>query len=307
MTGLSFENVTKRYGGTAPAVAAVSLSVAPGELVALLGPSGSGKSTLLRLLSGLESPDEGRVRIGDRDVTDEPPRTRGVGMVFQSYALFEHMTAERNVAFGLEVRREKDALAQARALLARVGLADRTGYLPKDLSGGERQRVALARALAIEPAVLALDEPFSAVDPVRRAELREWVRDLRRERPITTILVTHDHEEAMELADRIAVMDGGRIHQVGTPEEIYWAPATEFVAGFVGSSSRLSTADGPRFVRPEAVRLTDGREARVEEIRFMGGYVRVVLALPDGQRLVAHVPPDQAPAQGGEVGLDWVI
>ncbi len=239
------ENVVRHFGGTA-ALEGVSLALRPGEFAALLGPSGSGKTTLLRILAGLDFPDAGSVRIGGQDVAAVPARLRGVGVVFQHYALFRHMTVAENVAFGLRVRPRRQRPPEAeidrrvRSLLELVQIPDLAGRYPEQISGGQRQRVALARALAIEPQLLLLDEPFGALDAVIRKDVRRWVRGLHDRLGITSILVTHDQEEAMELADRIAVMDRGRILQFATPRALLDAPENAFVAGFVGDSARLA-------------------------------------------------------------------
>jgi sulfate transport system ATP-binding protein len=241
---LSLEKVEKSFGRF-KAVDGVSLEIASGEFLTLLGPSGSGKTTLLRILGGLEFPDGGRVLFDGDDVTDRAAGAREVGFVFQNYALFRHMTAAKNVAFGLEVRprrsRPDAATIQARveALLARVGLSGLGARYPAQLSGGQRQRVALARALAIEPRILLLDEPFGALDARVRKELRRWLRTLHAELGLTSILVTHDQEEAFELADRVAVIDGGKLVQIGTPQQVYDAPASPFVHEFLGEANRF--------------------------------------------------------------------
>ena len=228
-------NITKRFGDFT-ALDDVGVEVADGSLTALLGPSGSGKSTLLRIIAGLETPDSGRVLIGDRDVTGVVPQQRGIGFVFQHYAAFKHLTVRRNVAFGLEIRKRPKAEIRERVdeLLALVQLNGFADRYPAQLSGGQRQRMALARALAIEPQVLLLDEPFGALDATVRKELRVWLRRLHEEQHVTTILVTHDQEEAMDVADQIVVMNHARVEQTGDPREIYDHPANEFVMGFVG-------------------------------------------------------------------------
>lgn len=236
---IEVRGVTKRFGSFT-ALEDVSLRIPSGELVALLGPSGSGKTTLLRILAGLEVPDAGQVLFDGEDVTGRHPRERRVGFVFQHYALFRHMTVFENIAFGLRVRprslRPSEAEIRRRVeellhLVRLEGLADR---YPHELSGGQRQRVALARALAVEPRVLLLDEPFGALDAQVRMELRRWLRRLHERIGLTSVFVTHDQEEALELADRVAIFHQGRIQQVGTPEEVYEHPATPFVCGFLG-------------------------------------------------------------------------
>jgi sulfate transport system ATP-binding protein len=241
---LIVENVSKRFERF-PALSQVSLNVAKGEFIALLGPSGSGKTTLLRVLAGLERPDEGRVEFDDEDFLALTPRARRVGMVFQHYALFRHMTVAQNVGYGLKVRPAKDRPARAeirdrvQALLALVQLDGLEKRFPAQLSGGQRQRVALARALAIEPRMLLLDEPFGALDTKVRKELRHELRRIHRETGVTTLFVTHDQEEAMDLADRVAILSAGKIQQFGAPAEIAAAPASAFVFQFLGDAGQL--------------------------------------------------------------------
>jgi sulfate/thiosulfate transport system ATP-binding protein len=268
------------------AVEGVTLSVAEGSLTALLGPSGSGKSTLLRIIAGLEIPDAGTVSIDGTDVTSARPQDRGIGFVFQHYAAFTHMTVWQNVAFGLRIRKRPRLEVRERVdeLLALVGLTKWADQRPDQLSGGQRQRMALARALAVEPRVLLLDEPFGALDANVRGELRRWLRRLHDEQGVTTVLVTHDQEEAMEVADTIAVMNAGRIEQIGSPREVYDKPATDFVMGFLGPVSEL---DG-RLVRPHDVSVSltpsdDATEAMVTRVIHLGFEVRVELELPQGE------------------------
>ncbi|MDP2710291.1 MAG: TOBE-like domain-containing protein [Solirubrobacteraceae bacterium] len=288
---ITVDTVSKRFGEYT-ALDAVSLEVPEGSLTALLGPSGSGKSTLLRIIGGLELPDAGVIRIDGEDVTKVPPQRRGIGFVFQHYAAFRHMTVRDNVAFGLTVRKQPKARIEARTseLLGIVGLAGYAERYPNQLSGGQRQRMALARALAVEPRVLLLDEPFGALDAKVRAELREWLRRLHEEVEVTTLLVTHDQEEAMSIADRIAVMDNARIEQVGGPRELYDRPANPFVAGFLGAVSQL----GDRLVRPhdiliETDALDGGLEAQVQRVVHLGFEVRVELMLTDGAEVSAQL------------------
>lgn len=233
---IEIDEISKQFGTTA-ALNPVSLSIPSGALVALLGPSGSGKTTLLRILGGLEFPTSGRVRFDGQDATGLTVQERRAGFVFQSYALFRHMTVFENVAFGMRVRRKpKDAIGKrVRELLHLVRLEGLEQRYPSQLSGGQRQRVALARALAVEPRVLLLDEPFGALDAKVRQELRQWLRQLHNEIPLTTVFVTHDQEEAFEVADRVVVMRGGRIEQTGTPQEVFDHPATPFVMDFLGN------------------------------------------------------------------------
>ncbi len=276
--------VSKQFGEFA-ALEDVSVSVDEGSLTALLGPSGSGKSTLLRIIAGLEDPDSGTVAIDGNDVTAARPQDRGIGFVFQHYAAFTHMTVWQNVAFGLKIRKRPKPEVSERVdeLLALVGLTKWADQRPDQLSGGQRQRMALARALAVQPRVLLLDEPFGALDANVRAELRRWLRRLHDEQGVTTVLVTHDQEEAMEVADTIAVMNAGRIEQVGSPRDVYDKPATDFVMGFLGPVSEI---DG-RLVRPHDVTVSltpseDAIEAMVTRVVHLGFEVRVELELPEG-------------------------
>jgi sulfate transport system ATP-binding protein len=293
---ISVSGVSKDYGDFA-ALSDVSIDIEPGSLTALLGPSGSGKSTLLRVIAGLEVPDAGTVIIEDRDVTDVPPQRRDIGFVFQHYAAFKHMTVRDNVAFGLKVRKRPKAEITAKVdeLLGIVGLAGYQERYPSQLSGGQRQRMALARALAVEPKVLLLDEPFGALDANVRAELRAWLRRLHEEVHVTTVLVTHDQEEAMELADRIVVLNAGQIEQTGAPRELYDAPANEFVMSFLGPVARL----GDGLVRPHDLVLRpdpDGSsiEAQVSRIVHLGFEVRVELELAGDGAVAAQLTRSEA-------------
>jgi sulfate/thiosulfate transport system ATP-binding protein len=287
--------VTKRFGEFV-ALDDVSLEVEEGSLTALLGPSGSGKSTLLRIIAGLEYPDQGEIRIFGEDATGVKPQKRGVGFVFQHYAAFKHMTVRDNVAFALTIRKRPKAEIRERVaeLLKLVQLEPFADRYPSQLSGGQRQRMALARALAVEPKVLLLDEPFGALDARVRGELREWLRRLHDDVHVTTIFVTHDQEEAMEVADQIAVMNKGRIEQVGDPRDLYELPETEFVMSFVGPVNRV---DGS-WVRPHDLELqldpNDGAvEAMVDRVVHLGFEVRVDLTRFDGEPLRAQVTRDQ--------------
>ena len=311
----------KRLSRHFPDIAAlddVSLDIAPGEFVALVGPSGSGKTTLLRILAGLDYPDEGSVTQNGQDFLAASARERNVGLVFQHYALFRHLTVRENVAFGLRVRprRRRPSREQIRArvdeLLKRVQLADLGNRYPSQLSGGQRQRVALARALAVEPDVLLLDEPFGALDAQVRTALRRWLRELHEELELTTVFVTHDQEEALELADRIVVMNKGRIEQVGRPHEVYQDPATPFVCEFIGRTNRIALerrgdtwsaggwslpagAGGGRFtsavgyVRPEHLSLTvpEGQpawKARLRHVYLAGSIAHLDIYVDDIDR-----------------------
>ncbi len=288
---ITVSNVTKRFGDFV-ALDDVSLEVPDGSLTALLGPSGSGKSTLLRIIGGLEFADAGSVTIHGEDVTRLPPQKRGIGFVFQHYAAFKHMSVRGNVGFGLRIRKEPKERIETRVneLLTIVGLAGLADRYPNQLSGGQRQRMALARALAVEPRVLLLDEPFGALDAKVRAELREWLRRLHEEVHVTTLLVTHDQEEALSIADHIAVMDNARIEQVGGPRELYDRPANRFVMGFLGPVARLDGA----LVRPHDIAIEThsghgGREAQVSRVSHLGFEVRVELQLPEGEPVFAQL------------------
>jgi sulfate transport system ATP-binding protein len=281
---ITAQHITKSFGDF-EALHDVSLEIPSGSLTALLGPSGSGKSTLLRVVAGLEVPDTGSVVIDDVDATGLPPQKRGIGFVFQHYAAFKHMTVFQNVAFGLSVRKRPKAEITERVneLLGIVGLAGYAKRYPSQLSGGQRQRMALARALAVEPSVLLLDEPFGALDAKVRAELRSWLRRLHDEVHVTTVLVTHDQEEAMEVADVIAVMNEGRIEQVGGPRDLYERPANDFVMEFLGPVTRL----GSELVRPHDVKIAPlpepgSSEAQITRVVHLGFEVRVELDLADG-------------------------
>jgi sulfate transport system ATP-binding protein len=293
---IDIQGISKRFGDF-NALDDVSLEVPQGSLTSLLGPSGSGKSTLLRIIAGLEVPDQGRIMIDGEDVSAVRPQKRGIGFVFQHYAAFTHMTVRENVAFGLRIRKRPKDETRDRVdeLLALVGLTKWAQQRPSQLSGGQRQRMALARALAVAPKVLLLDEPFGALDATVRAELRAWLRRLHDEQHVTTVLVTHDQEEAMEVSDRIAVMSTGTIEQVGDPREIYDRPATDFVMGFVGPVSRL----GGSLVRPHDVTISiendhDGIEAMVRRVVHLGFEVRLELELPDGSSARAQLTRAQA-------------
>src|SRR6195952_3363735 len=278
---ISVNSVSKHYGDF-QALHDVSVDIESGSLTALLGPSGSGKSTLLRVIAGLEVPESGSVILEDRDVTRLAPQQRDIGFVFQHYAAFKHLSVRENVAFGLKVRKRPKAEIKEKVdeLLGIVGLGGYQERYPSQLSGGQRQRMALARALAIEPKVLLLDEPFGALDANVRAELRAWLRRLHDEVHVTTVLVTHDQEEAMELADSIVVLNGGKIEQTGAPRELYDAPANDFVMGFLGPVARL----GDDLVRPhDLVIRTEadgaGVEAQISRIIHLGFEVAVEPAL----------------------------
>jgi sulfate transport system ATP-binding protein len=317
---IKVEHLTKRFGDFV-AVDDVDFEAAEGRITALLGPSGSGKSTVLRMIAGLETPTSGRIWMEEEEHTHSAVQDRRVGFVFQHYALFRHMTVEQNVGFGLAVRKAPKDEVRARVdeLLSLVQLAPYRDRYPDQLSGGQRQRVALARALAPRPKVLLLDEPFGALDARVRQDLRRWLDDLHRELGVTSLLVTHDQDEALELAHRVVVMHEGGVEQIGTPAEIYDEPASAFVAGFVGSANVLSgdVVDGHvrigehlvpgaghledgvparAFVRPHDVVVSTGERngrsviATVERVRTLGRVSRVSLRLPDDQVLMAELP-----------------
>jgi sulfate transport system ATP-binding protein len=293
--GITVDGATKRFGDFV-ALDDVSIEVPDGSLMALLGPSGSGKSTLLRVIAGLEEPDSGRVVISDQDMTHVAVQDRNVGFCFQHYAAFKHMTVGDNVGFGLEIRKRPRQEIQQRVheLLALVQLEGLIDRYPSQLSGGQRQRMALARALAVEPEVLLLDEPFGALDARVRTELRQWLRRLHDEVHVTTIFVTHDQEEAMDVAEKIVVMNEGAVEQAGKPTDLYDHPKTEFVMNFVGSANRI----GDRLVRPHDVEIghiPNGRseEAMIDRIVHLGFEVRIEMTLADGSPLTAQLTRPQ--------------
>ena len=293
---ITVEQVTKRFGDFT-ALDDVSIEVPDGSLTALLGPSGSGKSTLLRVIAGLEHPDEGEVVVAGARATHIPARKREIGFVFQHYAAFKHMTVFENVAFGLRIRKRPQTEVRARVeeLLELVGLGGYAKRYPAQLSGGQRQRMALARALAVQPRVLLLDEPFGALDANVRADLRTWLRRLHDQVHVTTVLVTHDQEEAMEVSDRLVVLRDGRVEQVGAPRDLYEAPANDFVMGFLGPVSRV---DG-RLVRPHDLAIIpeprDGaEEAMVRRVLHLGFEVRVEVVLPGGEEVFVQMTRDEA-------------
>ena len=315
MSRIELAGVRKRFGGT-PALDGVDLEAKDGELLVVVGPSGCGKSTLLRCVAGLEAVDEGTIRIGERDVTNVRPAARNVSMVFQSYALFPHLTVQENIAFGLVVREEPKHVVRERVAAASklVGVEAFLERRPYELSGGERQRVALARALVRRPDAYLLDEPLSNLDAGTRVEMRTELRRLHREVGSTMIHVTHDQVEAMTMGDRLAVLDAGRVRQIGTPDEVYSRPADLFVARFLGTPAInvLTVDEAAPFapirqgmllaVRPEHLRLgADGVPARVDLAEVAGSDAYVFL----DRGLVVRVPADSRPAEGAEVRVGF--
>ncbi len=293
--GIRVHNVVKRFGDFV-ALNDVSVDIPTGSLTALLGPSGGGKSTLLRIIAGLEQPDSGSIEIAGEDSTSLPPQQRNVGFVFQHYAAFKHMTVRGNVAFGLEIRKRPKREVQARVdeLLALVHLTQFADRYPSQLSGGQRQRMALARALAVEPQVMLLDEPFGALDAKVRKELRDWLRRLHDEVHVTTVFVTHDQEEAMEVADEIVVINNGSIEQIGTPDQLYDQPVNDFVMSFLGPVTKLGSAA----VRPHDIEILTHSEpgsvpATVVRLVRLGFEVRVD-AITAGQEVWVQITRGEA-------------
>ncbi|PRY64994.1 putative spermidine/putrescine transport system ATP-binding protein [Glaciihabitans tibetensis] len=331
-TGATVElvGVVKDYAGHR-ALSGIDLTIAPGEFIALLGPSGCGKTTALRALSGLEQVDQGRILIDGENVADVPVNRRDIGMVFQSYSLFPHMTSLENVEFGLRMRKvgAADRKRRAREALEMVGLSEKSAQYAHQLSGGQQQRVALARALVTRPRVLLLDEPLSALDAKVRVQLRDEIRRIQTDLGITTLFVTHDQEEALAVADRVAVMREGRIEQIGSPEELYTAPLTPFVANFVGLSNRIEAelvggavvihgqrieslgerrADGPvvAFIRPEDVAFAPtGIAAVVVGSTFLGSLRRTQVRLADNSLLMVQHEVGVHPAPGERVAVSF--
>jgi sulfate transport system ATP-binding protein len=333
------ENMSKHFGTgvvgrKVAAVNGVSFQAAPGSITSLLGPSGSGKSTLLRLIAGLEEPEAGKVMIGERDCTRVSPRERNVGFVFQSYALFRHMSIFDNIAFGMKIRKvpKADRKARVEELLQLVQLPGVGERYPAQLSGGQRQRVALARALATDPKVLLLDEPFGALDTQVRVELRQWLLGFQEKAGVTTLLVTHDQEEAFELSQHVVLLNEGRVVQAGSPHQLYDEPATPFVASFLGGANVFrgtvqsgqadvgtlsvraptGTKDGSSlqaFVRPQDIKITKGDDshadvslAKIERLTRIGGQVKLALELPSGESMTVHMPKTEVDSLGLEAG-----
>ena len=305
---VSVEGVRKAYGDVV-AVDNVDLSVGRGEFFTLLGPSGSGKTTTLRIIAGFERPDAGRVTLGGADITHRPPYARDVNTVFQDYALFPHMTVAENVGYGLKVkgvaRRERGA--QVQEVLRMVRLEGYGSRKPIQLSGGQRQRVALARSIVNRPKVVLLDEPLGALDLKLRQEMQVFLKSLQRELGMTFIYVTHDQEEALTMSDHVAVFNDGRVEQVGSPTDVYERPATEFVAGFVGTSNILER-DGRRFsVRPERIQLNGSGEAgTVADVVFVGAFRRILVDTDTGDRLTVVRQNDGSSIEPGtRVHVRW--
>ena len=310
MSSIELENVAKHWGESR-ALDGISFSAEPGSFVVLLGPSGCGKSTTLRLIAGLDTPSHGTIRIGDRDVTRLPPAQRGLSMVFQSYALFPHLSVAENIVFGLRVRKVRDREARLARVAALLGLEPLLARKPSQLSGGQQQRVALGRALIAEAPVCLMDEPLSNLDAQLRGEMRREIRALQRRLGITMVYVTHDQTEAMTMADRVVLLRAGRIEQVGTPDELYTRPATAFTARFIGAPPmNLLQLGGETLtgVRPEDTRLEragDARlTARVEAIEYLGAD-SLVACDAAGQAIIVRVPGRAAVAAGHEVGIGW--
>jgi putative spermidine/putrescine transport system ATP-binding protein len=311
--GLEFSNITKRFGSTV-ALHEFSLTIRSGELVSLLGPSGCGKTTALRIAAGFEIADHGTVKSGTTDITAMPANRRNMGMVFQSYSLFPHLTVVDNVAFGLKMRKiaTRERRQRAMEMLELVRLSNLEDRYPHQLSGGQQQRVALARALAIKPSVLLLDEPLSALDAKVREEVRQEIRLLNKTLGTTTLFVTHDQDEALEISDRICVMNQGRVEQVGTPTEVYDRPANDFVADFVGEMNTLQIDGRSVRIRPERVRLGEASSSMLRGdvvlTTFKGAVVRYVIQLPDGRTLTAnHLNEPRQPFRAGQnVGIHIV-
>jgi putative spermidine/putrescine transport system ATP-binding protein len=317
---VTFRDLHRHYGDVR-ALDGLDLDIAPGEMVVLLGPSGCGKTTALRILAGLDVADSGSVLVNGRDITRVPANKRGMGMVFQAYSLFPHLTVAENVAFGLKLRGDDRRRRAARAaeMLELVGLSQQGNRYAGQLSGGQQQRVALARALAIEPAVLLLDEPLSALDAKVRVQLRDEIRRVQVEVGTTTLFVTHDQEEALAVADRVGVMNSGRLDQIAPPTELYERPANQFVAEFVGLSNRIPAevsggaasvlgahvpllagsvdrGSGRALVRPESIEVSTAGEpnARVVAVAFLGPFSRVQCRLSDGQLVLGQLPSSVA-------------
>ena len=310
---IKLQQVTKSFDGKVVAVDDVTLDIKAGEFFSLLGPSGCGKTTSLRMIAGFEMPDSGRVHVGGQDITDVPVHRRDMGMVFQSYALFPHRTVAENVAFGLRMRdvAKPEIAKRVAAALAQVALTGFEDRKPSQLSGGQQQRVALARALVIEPRVLLCDEPLGALDRKLRQQMQFELKELQQRLGVTLVFVTHDQEEALAMSDRIAVMNRGRVEQVGAPTEIYERPRTRFVADFIGEINLLDDGPHPRALRPEKIRLVPAAEARlkgtVETANFLGG-ATLYRVNAGGRTYLAretHSGERSPRGAGDAVGLAW--
>ena len=311
---IKLDQVTKTFDGRVMAVDAVTLDIAAGEFFSLLGPSGCGKTTSLRMIAGFEHPDSGRVHVGGRDITDLPVHRRDMGMVFQSYALFPHRTVAENVAFGLRMREvpKPDIERRVAAALAQVALTGFESRKPGQLSGGQQQRVALARALVVEPPVLLCDEPLGALDRKLRQQMQFELKELQKRLGVTLVFVTHDQEEALAMSDRIAVMNGGKVEQVGTPTEIYERPRTRFVADFIGEINILEGGGPLRALRPEKIRLVAPDGARlagtVETANYLGGSTLLRVQPTTGPSMLVretHAGERASRMPGDAVGLTW--
>ena len=316
MTDVQFKNITKHYGAEV-ALSDFSLSINSGELVSILGPSGCGKTTALRILAGFIQPTQGNLLVGGQEILDLPAAKRGYGMVFQSYSLFPNMTTFENIEFPLKLRKIDAATRAKRVdeLLDLTNMAEHAQKFPHQLSGGQQQRIALARAVALEPPILLLDEPLSALDATVRDQLRDEIRSLQKRLGITTVFVTHDQQEAMAISDRVAVMRSGQVEQLGSPRELYQNPKNSFVARFVGISNQIkstkigdawkvlgSSVSGPAefntgvaFIRPEDIKITPSPNgiAVIEEISFLGSFVRVFMSV-EGNRVIADLQISEA-------------
>jgi ABC-type Fe3+/spermidine/putrescine transport system ATPase subunit len=310
---IRLDNVTKTFDARVLAVDGVTLDIAAGEFFSLLGPSGCGKTTSLRMIAGFELPDSGRVHVAGRDITDLPVHKRDMGMVFQSYALFPHRTVAENVAFGLRMREvaKPDIERRVKAALAQVALTGLEERKPGQLSGGQQQRVALARALVVEPPVLLCDEPLGALDRKLRQQMQFELKELQKRLGVTLVFVTHDQEEALAMSDRIAVMNHGKVEQVGAPTEIYERPRTRFVADFIGEINILEEAGRARALRPEKIRLVSDAarvSGTVVTANFLGGSTLLRVSTVDGRSLLVretHAGERASRAAGDTIGLAW--
>jgi ABC-type Fe3+/spermidine/putrescine transport system ATPase subunit len=307
---LRLVGLSKEFSPGQKAVSNVSLDIAQGAFFALLGPSGCGKSTLLRMIAGLETPSSGEIYLSGENITTLPPYRRNVNTVFQSYALFPHLTVRGNVEFGLRYDSKKSDPSRISRVLEQVRLSDKTDRMPHQLSGGERQRVALARALILEPQLLLLDEPLSALDPLLRKQVRSELKDLQRSVGITFVFVTHDQEEALALSDQIAVMHAAAVEQIGTPEAIYRCPASRFVADFLGTMNWIKCVESGREIglRPEAIQLSTepaSSMVRVERITYLGSFQHVDVRFSTGELVTAQLPSTTGYTVGQDVFVHW--